>query len=155
MCVAWHAAVILSSGPRLSTVGRDSESFEELCSIIKDAIPEDECYRIDHYLAKGQVENLLTLRFSNVIFERASLCGPVRLVTRPVPRPLLTANNYHSFPTTVAKMLTCSPVCARRLLLPFLVCIVRVSSDVEPVACLLRHDLDERGVWNERQGRIL
>jgi len=38
---------------------------EHLCSIFK----EEEIYRIDHYLGKETVQNILVLRFSNGIFE--------------------------------------------------------------------------------------
>jgi glucose-6-phosphate 1-dehydrogenase len=67
--------------------GSDSETFEELTAAMNAAIPNpSEIYRIDHYLGKNQVENLITLRFSNTIFERMaffiSLALPkCRLVT--------------------------------------------------------------------------
>lgn len=32
--------------------------------------PEDQIYRIDHYLGKEMVQNLMTLRFGNRIFNR-------------------------------------------------------------------------------------
>jgi glucose-6-phosphate 1-dehydrogenase len=30
---------------------------------------EEQVYRIDHYLAKEAVQNIITLRFANIIFE--------------------------------------------------------------------------------------
>ena len=33
------------------------------------AFPEDRTFRIDHYLGKETVQNLLALRFANLLFE--------------------------------------------------------------------------------------
>ena len=49
--------------------GKDSESFEELSSAMSKLYTEDYIYRIDHYLGKEMVQNLVILRFSNAIFE--------------------------------------------------------------------------------------
>ena len=49
--------------------GRDLETARELDSVIADVFDERQVYRIDHYLAKETVQNLLVLRFANGIFE--------------------------------------------------------------------------------------
>ena len=49
--------------------GRDSESFQELSSSIGALYTEDYIYRIDHYLGKEMVQNLVILRFANGIYE--------------------------------------------------------------------------------------
>ena len=49
--------------------GNDSESFEELSQAMSALYSEDYLYRIDHYLGKEMVQNLVILRFSNAIFE--------------------------------------------------------------------------------------
>lgn len=49
--------------------GRDTESAIELNNIIHEHFDEDQTYRIDHYLGKHTVQNLLVLRFANPIFE--------------------------------------------------------------------------------------
>ena len=49
--------------------GKDSDSFEDLNGAMSALYSEDYLYRIDHYLGKEMVKNLLVLRFSNVIFE--------------------------------------------------------------------------------------
>jgi glucose-6-phosphate 1-dehydrogenase len=49
--------------------GKDSESFQELSSAMGTLYTEDYIYRIDHYLGKEMVQNLVILRFSNAIFE--------------------------------------------------------------------------------------
>ena len=49
--------------------GRDLETAHELDRVIGRVFDERQVYRIDHYLAKETVQNLLVLRFANVIFE--------------------------------------------------------------------------------------
>jgi glucose-6-phosphate 1-dehydrogenase len=49
--------------------GRDLASAEELNGIIGAVFDERQVCRIDHYLAKETVQNLLVLRFANGIFE--------------------------------------------------------------------------------------
>ena len=49
--------------------GSDSESFQNLSQAMGALFSEDYIYRIDHYLGKEMVQNLVILRFSNVIFE--------------------------------------------------------------------------------------
>lgn len=49
--------------------GRDSASSRELDQGLQAAWEESQIYRIDHYLGKELVDNLMVLRFSNLIFE--------------------------------------------------------------------------------------
>ena len=49
--------------------GRDYESAEQLGDDLSDIFDEDQMYRIDHYLGKEMVQNVLTTRFANLIFE--------------------------------------------------------------------------------------
>jgi glucose-6-phosphate 1-dehydrogenase len=49
--------------------GRDLASAQELNKIVLNVFEEKQVYRIDHYLGKDTVQNLLVLRFSNGIFE--------------------------------------------------------------------------------------
>lgn len=50
--------------------GEDLESARHLNATIRTILEEDEIYRVDHYLGKALVQNILTLRFSNEIFSR-------------------------------------------------------------------------------------
>ncbi|MFS0711625.1 glucose-6-phosphate dehydrogenase [Brevundimonas phoenicis] len=50
-------------------VGRDLESFREIDDAVADAFDERQVFRIDHYLGKETVQNLIALRFGNAIFE--------------------------------------------------------------------------------------
>jgi glucose-6-phosphate 1-dehydrogenase len=49
--------------------GRDLESARRLNSVLLRAFEENQVYRIDHYLAKETVQNILMFRFANSIFE--------------------------------------------------------------------------------------
>ncbi|MBC7462905.1 MAG: glucose-6-phosphate dehydrogenase [Actinobacteria bacterium] len=49
--------------------GRDYQSAIELDDALKKILPEDQIYRIDHYLGKESVEDLLVFRFANTLFE--------------------------------------------------------------------------------------
>lgn len=49
--------------------GRDSESYDVLRGQLARLLDEKEIFRIDHFLAKELVQNLMTLRFANAIFE--------------------------------------------------------------------------------------
>jgi glucose-6-phosphate 1-dehydrogenase len=49
--------------------GRDLATARELNKIVLNVFEEKQVYRIDHYLGKDTVQNLLVLRFGNGIFE--------------------------------------------------------------------------------------
>ncbi|MBZ5495026.1 MAG: glucose-6-phosphate dehydrogenase [Acidobacteriia bacterium] len=49
--------------------GRDLESALALNKVVVAHFREDQAYRIDHYLGKETVQNILVLRFANGIFE--------------------------------------------------------------------------------------
>ena len=49
--------------------GHDLASARQLSAIVKEWFTEDEVFRIDHYLGKETVQNLMALRFANGIFE--------------------------------------------------------------------------------------
>jgi glucose-6-phosphate 1-dehydrogenase len=49
--------------------GHDLESATELNGLLGSMFEEDQIYRIDHYLGKETVQNILALRFANALFE--------------------------------------------------------------------------------------
>lgn len=49
--------------------GRDLESAKALDISLKKILPEEQIFRIDHYLGKEAVEDLLVFRFANTLFE--------------------------------------------------------------------------------------
>lgn len=51
--------------------GRDFDSCQNLLKSLKAFWKEEETYRIDHYLGKEMVKNLLVLRFANVAMNAA------------------------------------------------------------------------------------
>ena len=51
-------------------IGHDLESALEVNRVLIKYLDESQIFRIDHYLGKETVQNLLVLRFANTIFER-------------------------------------------------------------------------------------
>jgi len=49
-------------------IGRDLASSQEINDVVSRVFTEEQIYRIDHYLGKETVMNLLALRFANSIF---------------------------------------------------------------------------------------
>jgi len=49
--------------------GHDLESAQHLNMAIKQVFAEQQVYRIDHYLGKETVQNVLAFRFANILFE--------------------------------------------------------------------------------------
>ena len=59
-----HMRVVLEK-----PLGHDLQSAIEINSAVQKHFAEDQIYRIDHYLGKQSVQNLMALRFGNSIFE--------------------------------------------------------------------------------------
>ena len=49
--------------------GHDLQSAQELNKTLLAVFPEEDVYRIDHYLGKETVQNILVFRFGNLLFE--------------------------------------------------------------------------------------
>lgn len=49
--------------------GHDLKTAIELNNVVENVLREDQIYRIDHYLGKETVQNILVFRFANGIFE--------------------------------------------------------------------------------------
>ena len=50
-------------------LGHDLASAQEINRAVGSAFKEEQAFRLDHYLGKSPVQNLLALRFGNVLFE--------------------------------------------------------------------------------------
>jgi len=50
-------------------LGHDLASSNSINDAVADAFTEDQTFRIDHYLGKETVQNLMALRFANIMFE--------------------------------------------------------------------------------------
>jgi glucose-6-phosphate 1-dehydrogenase len=62
--LAEHCSVVVEK-----PFGHDLASAKELNATLHKAFDEDSIYRIDHFLGKEPVQNILALRFANGIFE--------------------------------------------------------------------------------------
>ena len=60
---AWRRVVIEKP------FGHDLESARQLNKVLADVFPSDTIFRIDHYLGKETVQNILAMRFANEMFE--------------------------------------------------------------------------------------
>lgn len=61
---AAHARVVVEK-----PFGRDLESARELNRVLHEVFPEEAIFRIDHYLGKEAVQNILYFRFANAFLE--------------------------------------------------------------------------------------
>lgn len=50
-------------------IGKDLASARKINDLVGQVFPESQIYRIDHYLGKETVQNLMALRFANSMFE--------------------------------------------------------------------------------------
>jgi glucose-6-phosphate 1-dehydrogenase len=67
----------LGEGARIvleKPIGRDLASARELGRDVREVFDESQVFRIDHYLGKEAVQNILVFRFANAMVERA-WCG--------------------------------------------------------------------------------
>ncbi len=68
--------------------GTDLESSRDLDACLKSVADEDQVFRIDHFLGKEAVQNILALRFANGLFESAWNRNHVASVQIDVPEEL-------------------------------------------------------------------
>ena len=59
-----HIRVVLEK-----PLGHDLASAQEINRVVRSVFREEQAFRIDHYLGKPSVQNLMALRFGNVLFE--------------------------------------------------------------------------------------
>ncbi len=59
-----HVRVVLEK-----PLGQDLESAQEINRVVRSVFSETQAFRIDHYLGKSAVQNLMALRFGNALFE--------------------------------------------------------------------------------------
>ena len=50
-------------------LGHDLASAQEINRVVRSVFREEQAFRIDHYLGKPSVQNLMALRFGNALFE--------------------------------------------------------------------------------------
>lgn len=59
-----HVRVVLEK-----PLGHDLASAQEINRVVRSVFSESQAFRIDHYLGKPSVQNLMALRFGNALFE--------------------------------------------------------------------------------------
>jgi glucose-6-phosphate 1-dehydrogenase len=59
-----HVRVVLEK-----PLGHDLQSAQEINRVVRSVFKEEQAFRIDHYLGKPAVQNLMALRFGNALFE--------------------------------------------------------------------------------------
>ena len=59
-----HVRVVLEK-----PLGHDLASAQQINRAVRSSFKEEQAFRLDHYLGKPSVQNLLALRFGNVLFE--------------------------------------------------------------------------------------
>jgi glucose-6-phosphate 1-dehydrogenase len=72
ICKAMGEARVVTDSTRLvveKPLGSSLESFDQINNTLFETFEENQIYRIDHYLGKETVQNLLALRFANIFFE--------------------------------------------------------------------------------------
>jgi glucose-6-phosphate 1-dehydrogenase len=72
ICQGLLAAGLTGNGARVvmeKPIGRNLESSRVINDQVQAAFSEDRIFRIDHYLGKETVQNLIALRFANTLFE--------------------------------------------------------------------------------------
>jgi len=74
ICSALEASELIKDSSKVvleKPLGHDYKSSEAINNLISKSFKESQIFRIDHYLGKETVQNLMVLRFANHIFERA------------------------------------------------------------------------------------
>jgi len=72
ICRHLAEAGLVSGGARVvleKPLGRDLDSSQAINDAVGAIFPEERIYRIDHYLGKEMVQNLMALRFGNMLLE--------------------------------------------------------------------------------------
>jgi glucose-6-phosphate 1-dehydrogenase len=81
ICQRLEAAGLVTEQSRVvleKPLGHDLPSSDKINSYVESVFGEDQIFRIDHYLGKEAVQNLMALRFGNSIFEPILNQGKIR-----------------------------------------------------------------------------
>lgn len=92
-----HAKVVLEK-----PFGTDLDSARELDALLHSVFTEDQVFRIDHFLGKEDVQNILAVRFSNRLFEPVWCAEHVRNIQIDVPETLGVENRAGFYDATGA-----------------------------------------------------
>ena len=73
ICAGLHHSGLILPGSKIvleKPIGHDFASAQAINAAVAEYFTEPQIYRIDHYLGKETVQNLLVLRFANSLFEQ-------------------------------------------------------------------------------------
>lgn len=93
----------LTGGARIvveKPFGTDLESSRELDAALKEIVDEEQIYRIDHFLGKEAVQNILALRFANGLIEPAWNRNHLVSVEIDVPEEMTAAGRGSFYEST-------------------------------------------------------
>ncbi len=99
------AAGLKSPGARIvleKPIGRDLQSARAVNDAVGAAFDEDAIFRIDHYLGKETVQNLIVLRFMNSLFEPVWNCNAIDHVEITVAESIGAGNRASYYDTAGA-----------------------------------------------------
>jgi glucose-6-phosphate 1-dehydrogenase len=82
--------------------GTDLKSAKELNALVHSALDEEQVYRIDHFLGKEAIQNILALRFANGMFEPVWNRDHIDHVQVDVPETLTVAQRVGFYDATGA-----------------------------------------------------
>ena len=114
--------------------GRDLDSCNELLKTLSDDFEEEKLYRIDHYLGKEVVQNLMLFRFANPIWEPIWNRNSIQSVTFTFSEPFGTEGRGGYFDQCVLRHIAFSFYIRGNILsyilsfFSFLICIQTVGS---------------------------
>lgn len=105
ICLALRDAGLVDKLSRITIekpIGTDTASAKKVNEDIGAAFEENQVFRIDHYLGKEAVQNLLALRFANAIFEPLWNANAVEQVQITVAETVGVAGRWPFYDATGA-----------------------------------------------------
>ena len=93
-------------------IGHDLESARAIIHDVGEVFSESQTFRIDHFLGKETVQNLMALRFANTIFERLWSADVIDHVQITVAETVGLEGRGGYYVTTPARCVTwCRIIC--------------------------------------------
>ncbi len=93
--------------------GHDLQSALALNALVRRHFPEDRVFRVDHYLGKEPVEDLLVLRFANTLLQPMWDRSWVAASRSPWPRTSTSPTGARSTTPSAPSATSCRTTCSR------------------------------------------
>jgi glucose-6-phosphate 1-dehydrogenase len=113
-CEGLQAAGLLAAPSRLvleKPIGHDLASARAINAALRGFLDESRIFRIDHYLGKAPVQNLLALRFGNTLMEAVGTTAGSTRSTSWSPRPPASTAARATTPSTARCATWCRTTC--------------------------------------------